>query len=183
MPEAGLVKSDHDLEAILRLQKQNLKANISPEEKSSQGFVTMQYDLKMLQAFHRLSQSVVVRNGAEVVGYALVVPLAGRALYPNLESMFVNFSEIQWKGRPLYDYRFYIMGQVCVAREWRGKGVFDMLYNAHREFMAKDNDFVITEVSNDNHRSMRAHERIGFQTVSRHRDELDDWAVVLWDWR
>jgi len=49
--------------------------------------------------------------------------------------------------------------------------------------MAKDNDFVITEVSNDNHRSMRAHERIGFQTVSRHRDELDDWAVVLWDWR
>ena len=183
MLEAGLVKSDHDLETILHLQKQNLKTNITAEEKSSQGFVTMQHNLKLLQDFHRLSPSIVVRNGHEVVGYALVVPLAGRALHPSLEPMFANLSQIQWKGRPLYDYRFYIMGQVCVAKAWRGKGVFDTLYRAHREFMSKDNDFVITEVSTSNLRSMRAHERVGFQTVFRRRDELDDWAVVLWDWR
>jgi len=183
MLEAGLVTSDHDLEAILRLQKQNLKTNISPEEKSSQGFVTMQFSLPMLQGIHRLSPSIVVRNGAEVVAYALVVPLAGRELYPSLETMFVNFNHIQWKGKPLHDYRFYVMGQVCVAKEWRGQGLFDLLYHTHRDILHMDYDFVVTEVSTSNHRSMRAHERIGFQKIFQHRDELDDWAVVLWDWK
>jgi len=183
MLEAGLVKSDHDLESILRLQKQNLKTNITPQEKSSQGFVTMQFNLPMLQGFHRLSPSIVVRNNGEVVAYALVVPLAGRELYPSLESMFVNFSHIQWKGKSLYDYTFYVMGQVCIAKDWRGKGLFEMLYNTHRDLLSKDYDFVVTEISTSNHRSMRAHERIGFQNIFRPRDESDDWVVFLWDWQ
>lgn len=183
MLKVTTVENLKDLEAILRLQRANLKTNIDPQEMESQGFVTMQFSLPMLQGLHGLCPSVVIKNDEVVVAYALMVKLEGRKLYPSLESMFVNFEGMSWKGKPFYDYQFYIMGQICIDKDWRGKGLFGMLYHHHRELFSKDFDFVITEVSTSNTRSLRAHEKLGFQTVLLHKDELDEWAMVLWDWR
>jgi RimJ/RimL family protein N-acetyltransferase len=44
-------------------------------------------------------------------------------------------------------------------------------------------DFVITEIATRNTRSIRAHEKVGFQLLHRFKDDKEEWDVVIWDWR
>jgi len=32
------------------------------------------------------------------------------------------------------------------------------------------------------YRSLRAHERVGFEPIHRYRDGVDEWVIVAWDW-
>ena len=74
------------------------------------------------------------------------------------------------------------MGQVCVDKAYRGKGVFDMLYQHHKQVLKDRFDFVVTEISTNNLRSVRAHEKVGFKNIHTYKDAVDEWSVVLWDW-
>jgi hypothetical protein len=56
-----------------------------------------------------------------------------------------------------------------------------MLYQKHREEFRDKYDFAVTEISTANYRSLRAHERVGFKTISVFKDAVDEWNVVLWD--
>ena len=179
MLEVTIVTSDDELEQILRLQKRNLIGNIDMAEIQSQGFVTVDHSPEVLLQMHQLAPSVIIKDDNKVVAYALVMLRECRDLVPSLQPMFVNLDQLEWKGKPLNDYKFYVMGQVCVDKDYRGKGLFDLLYQKHKEIYRDEYDFVITEVSTRNHRSIRAHERVGFETINIYRDELDEWAVVI----
>src|SRR5688572_22013496 len=182
MIHSTLVNSKSELQQILELQEQNLPKNISVEELRSQGFVTFQHDLETLQQFHELAPSVIVKDDDKVVAYALTVVNEARHIFPPMESMFRLLETLQWKDKPFCDYRYYEMGQVCVAKEYRGKGVFEMLYQQHKGSYSHRFDLLVTEISTKNHRSLRAHEKVGFETVIVEKDELDEWALVAWDW-
>ena len=54
------------------------------------------------------------------------------------------------------------MGQICIDKPWRGRGLFDQLYAAHRQHLSGRYDCCITEVATRNGRSMSAHLRVGF---------------------
>ena len=73
------------------------------------------------------------------------------------------------------------MGQICIDAPFRGQGLFDRMYREHKNQFATHFDFVVTEVAVINARSMRAHARVGFETIDRYRDETNEWAVLLWD--
>jgi predicted GNAT superfamily acetyltransferase len=180
---ATTVSNSHELQQILDLQQQNLKQFITPEEKQAQGFLTMQFNLPMLEKLQALAPSIIIKYNDEVVAYAMTLTLEGREAYPDLEPMFVNFEKLQWKHKPLYDYQFYVMGQICVAKEHRAKGLFDKLYQHHKEVYSSRYDFIITEISTSNHRSLQAHKRVGFDTIASYTDSMDTWNVVVWDWR
>jgi len=172
-----------ELEQILALQRKNLKQVLSEEDMRSQGFVTVRHELPDLEQMHALAPSIVAHQGGELVAYALTMPRECRALMPVLVPMFELFDQLEYQGKPLNDHRFYVMGQICIDSAHRGQGLFELLYHKHRELYQPRFDFIVTEVSVHNTRSMRAHERVGFQTLHTHRDETDEWAVVLWDWR
>jgi len=180
---ATIVTSIEELEQIIVLQKKNLKQNITAEEKSTEGFVTMEFSLPMLQELHSLAPDIIIKDGDQVVAYAIVLLQEGRKAYPALEPMFRHFEKLKWKGKPLYDYKFYAMGQICIDKAYRGKGLFNKLYDKHREIYKDQYDFIITEVSTGNARSLNAHERVGFKIIDTFRDEKDEWAVVIWDWQ
>lgn len=178
-----LVQGREDLEAILALQRESHRDRVSAEEARTQGFVTVEHTLDVLAQMHALLPSVVAWAGEALAGYALVMPLEARATVPVLGPMFTLFDALAWQGRPLAGSRYYVMGQVAVARPFRGTGVFDALYAGHRAAYADRFDFTVTEVATRNVRSMRAHARVGFQVLTTYTDATDTWAVVLWDWR
>ena len=180
---ATTVSTSEELQQILHIQQENLRNNISTSEMNSQGFVTMKHSPEILQQFQDLAPIIIVKDDNAIAGYALVMLRQCRSLMPDLEPMFCLFDRLEWNGKPLNDYRFYVMGQICVAKEYRGQGLVEMLYHKHRDIYQNQYDFIITEVSTRNQRSMRAHERIGFKTLHTHRDELDEWAVITWDWK
>ena len=69
--EYGVAVSDLDFSQIMAIEKMNLEENISPEESSSQGFVTVHHDLLLLRAMGRSAPQVVARIGDKIVDYAL----------------------------------------------------------------------------------------------------------------
>lgn len=177
-----IVKEDKELQQILDLQQQNLARNISVTEMQSQGFVTLHHTPAVLQQMHQLAPSVIVKDGDAVVGYALTMLRECRQLVPDLETMFALLDQLSWHGKPLNDHSFYVMGQICIDKDYRGQGLVEKLYHHHKECYQSSFDCIVTEIATRNHRSLRAHERVGFQTMHLHKDEIDEWVVVVWDW-
>jgi len=179
MVEARPVADERELQQMLDLQQRNLPRNLDEREQAENGFVTVEHTLDVLQRMHALVPSIVAKDGDELAGYALVMSVECRSFVPVLTPMF---ERLDAKPR-LADRRYYVMGQICVAKAYRGQGVFDRLYAAHREYLHGKFDACVTEISVRNPRSMRAHARTGFEELERYRDATDEWVVVIWDWR
>jgi GNAT superfamily N-acetyltransferase len=177
MIEATPVQDDGELEEILALQRENLARNLTAEQIAAEGFVTVEHSLEILKSMHAVAPSVIARDGAALAGYALVMPVECRAFVPVLAPMFRRLESLG-----VFRERFYVMGQICVARAWRGQGIFDLLYRAHRQHLKSLYDCSVTEVATRNVRSMRAHARVGFAVIDRYRDATDEWALLRWDW-
>jgi hypothetical protein len=162
---------------------------VTTDEAREQGFVTVVHDEEKLRLMHALAPSVVAverrasASGGEgsLAGYALTMLPEARSLIPVLDPMFQQFERLSFHGKPLSN--FYVMGQICVARGQRGKGVVDALYAGHRDLYAGRFDAIVTEIAVRNIRSARAHARVGFEEIHRFRDETDDWSVVAWDFK
>lgn len=183
MLTATTTLSISDLEKILALQQLYLRGKNSLEEENQQGFLTVAHDLDTLKKMHDEDPSIIVNDNGILAGYALTMPSSCRELVPVLLPMFDSMDEINYKGRPISTQNYYVMGQVCVAKAYRGKGIFDILYQGHYKFFREKYDILVTEVSLSNVRSLRAHERVGFITIQEYKDSTDDWAVMVWDWR
>lgn len=175
-------QNDEDLKQILALQQQNLYKNISPETQVKEGFVTVEHSLEKLQLMQSSLPQIIAKDNEKVVGYALVMSVALGEVIPELVSMFELFGQLSWNNRPINSYSYYVMGQICVAESHRGQGVFDGLYEAHKRLMSAQYELCITDVAIRNTRSMRAHERVGFEIIHRFEDALDIWDVIVWDW-
>lgn len=176
-------ETDDELRQVLALQAANLKDHVPATRQKADGFVTVRHDLALLKKMNTAAGQVIAKDGDTVVGYALVMLNELSTLVPVLVPMFELFNTLSFRNRPVSSYRYYVMGQVCVAETHRGQGVFAKLYEGHKNFYASRFDLCLTEISSSNLRSMRAHEKIGFQTIHSFRDETDHWNVVLWDWQ
>jgi hypothetical protein len=179
----GITRTKEDLYNILALQQVNLKQNISTEEKSAQGFLTMHFSMELLSAITDLAPSIVIRDEDDIVAYAIVLLQDGRSLYPELEPMFSHLENCQWKDKEINQYSYYVMGQICVSKSYRGNNLVSLLYHEHRRQYESQFDFIVTEISTSNIRSLKAHAKVGFKLVDTYRDHLDEWNVVLWDWK
>lgn len=170
----------HDLQQIIDLQRANLRENIGDTARmEEQGFVVARYDVPFLERLYTAEPPVVAYDGEKVAGYCLPVPLDVAESSPFLKSTAQIVAQLNYAGKPLTDWRYCLMGQICIAESHRGIGLFDKLYLAMRAQLQGRYDLVITEVSHRNKRSMRAHQRIGYEII--HNYEHDEpWAVVAW---
>lgn len=172
-----------DIHQILTLQQVNLPASITSEELEDQGFVTVQHTVELLLDMNAAEPQVIAKDGEQLVGYALVMLPGFAHRVPVLVPMFELLNTLIYQGRKLADCTYYVVGQVCVAKSHRGQGVFDGMYQQHQRQMSDRYDFVITEIATRNRRSLRAHARVGFETIHRYTaPNGEEWDIVLWDW-
>lgn len=176
-------ESDADLKQILELQQINHRDHISAEEKMTNGFVTVKHDLDLLQKMSQSAKQIIAKDGDKVVGYALVMLTEFKTMIPVLTPMFDLLDTLSYKNKKLNAYQYYVMGQICIAEAYRGQGIFNALYKKHKEAYAHQFEFCLTEVSLSNQISLRAHERVGFETIHSFKDATDEWNILLWDLR
>ena len=183
MLQITTVSGREELEQIHQLSHLNLRQNTSADEQELEGFVTWLYSIELLEQMHKLAPSIIAKDEDRVVAYALTTLKESSSFHPDLQDMFQNLSTVSYKNQSLSSHHFYCMGQICVAKEYRGKGIVKDLYQKHKEIYGNKYSFILTEISTRNHRSLKAHERIGFKTIHTHRDAMDEWNVVLWNWK
>lgn len=173
-----------DLQGVLDLQAQNLSTSISEEERLKQGFLTVEHTLELLQAMNTPYPHIVAKEKDQVVGFCLTMLEGLRHTIPVIEPMFEKIdlimeSDAVWTGKS-----YFAMGQVCVAKSHRGQGLFYQLYDGMKDQMAPHFDLIITEISDYNKRSMRAHEKQGFKIMHSYTaPDGHPWHIVYWDWR
>lgn len=174
--------SVQDLQNILELQWENMKMRLTPQEIDGEGFITVRHSLEQLNIMQDLVPQVIATDEEQLAGYALVMARQLKNSIPVLIPMFDLLDTLAYRGRPVRSLNYYVMGQICVRKSCRRRGIFRQLYHAHRELLSKDYDCCITEVSTSNFRSMRAHIAVGFQVLHTFTDDVDEWNIVLWDW-
>jgi len=176
--------NDRDLHGILDLQRANLPGQLSKEELEREGFVTVVHSLEDLRKLNRMECHVIAKEQDKVIAYLLAMTVQSKDDIPILVPMFEEFEKIWFDGRRITRYHFIVVGQVCVAKDFRGKGVLGNAYAKYKEEFQHRYDFAITEIAVANQRSLNAHRRIGFREIHTYNSpDNTEWRVVLWDWQ
>lgn len=163
-----------ELDQILTLQQQNLPTNLSSDEREKEGFVTVSHSLETLTKMNEVCPHIIAKDLDLVVGYAL-------CMHPNfageievLKPMFHQIASILPKNST-----YIVMGQICVEKSYRRRGVFRRLYRKMQKHVKDKFDSIITEVDSQNRRSLEAHYAIGFENLKIYTIADKEWVIVI----
>ncbi len=184
MVKLDLVQTQDDLVGILALQDQNHFSNLSHIEKQSQGFVTVKHDLLLLSRMNAKAKSVIAKSNGSIIAYNLVMTKSFRNAIPILIPMFDQMDALKINGQTLRALDYVVCGQICIAKAYRSKGIFEKLYK-HFQFHYKErHPYILTEIAFENIRSLKAHLKVGFRKIKTYQDTNgQDWVIVIWEWR
>lgn len=173
MIDYATATSDHELEEILALQQKNLPRALLPEEREKEGFVTVVHSIGTLRAMNAVCPHIVAKADGKVVGYALCMHPRFAADIPVLKPMF---DKIEGLHPPINNY--IAMGQICIDKAFRKRGIFRKLYETMQAKTKKDFSRIITEIDARNTRSLQAHYTIGFKEVHTYTSGGQEWKIV-----
>jgi hypothetical protein len=177
------VRTEEELRGIQRLLESNLAINVPDEVEDKEGFLTVAYSFEELQKMQDTEPGIIAKENNEVVAYILAMDPAYKSCYPVLKAFFDLFEKINFKGKPVSSWHYLVIGQACIDKRYRGKGVFRKIYAAYNSRFKDKYDFAISEIATRNKRSMNAHSRIGFIPVHEYTGpDGVQWTVVLLDW-
>jgi ribosomal protein S18 acetylase RimI-like enzyme len=172
-----------ELTGIRALQALNLRKNIDAETALSQGFLTAAYTMDYLQAMHDASPSIIAKDGDDVVGYVLVATKEVRNGHDLMADLFNVIDTKYYKGKCLKEVNYVVVGQLCVAKDYRGQGLVKRMYDYYQDCYAAAYEYLITDVAQANTRSLNAHKKSGFIVIDTLVYAGIDWDIVLWDWK
>jgi len=162
-----------ELEQILQLQHDNLPSIVSEEIKKKEGFVTVHHDFNILHRMNEVCPHIIATDDEKVVGYTLCMhPKFGDEIEV-LKPMFTEINRVLDRNE-----KFIAMGQVCVDKTYRRKGIFRRLYSYMLEEIQLEFNCIITEVDTQNIRSLEAHYAVGFKLLSRYQSGGHDWELI-----
>ena len=169
------VETTEELQQILKLQNANLPTSLSHEESKTEGFVTVHHNFEILKALNETCAHIIAVHNSEVIGYTLCMDRSFKNDIEVLEPMFEKINKQVALGES-----YIVMGQVCIDKAFRGKGVFRGLYQHMKDALHSQFDQIITEVDRTNVRSIKAHLAIGFKILYSYRSNDQDWKILYW---
>lgn len=174
------VTDDHFAQ-ILELQRRNLYTAISTEQQSQDGFVFAEHNMELLKKMAAHLPQIIALHGEEVIGYSLAMDVTMQDELPSLAPMFMEFGKCMYAQQPLTSFPFIVGGQVCVAKAFRGRGLIGELYRATKNSVGNDFRLCVTEIAVRNEKSLKAHQKIGFEVLGTYHDGTELWNIVVWD--
>lgn len=154
------VDSNQELDQILELQRTNIPSSISEDESKVEGFVTVHHNLEILKAMNEKCAHIIAKRNDKVVGYALCML---KEFKKNVEVLKPMFRQID--NCLNNDETYFVMRQICIDKQFRKRGIFRSMYEFMKQEMASKYDMIITEVDEENTRSLNAHYAIGFKLL------------------
>jgi predicted GNAT family N-acyltransferase len=162
-----------ELNQILELQRKNLYNNVSEVEQVQEGFVTVVHTYVILKKMNDVCPHIIAKEKNKVIGYALSMHPKFSNEIPVLKPMFEEIKKIIPKNE-----KYLAMGQICIDKVHRKRGVFRKLYETMKITAQSEFDSIITEVDAKNIRSLNAHYAVGFTHLKTYYSGGRDWAVI-----
>ena len=162
-----------ELEQILTIQKRNLAPVLNKREMEVEGFLTVSHDIIILERMNDTCPHILAKAGEMVAGYALCMDRQYAHEIPILKPMFKKIDTVIDKNA-----KYMVMGQICVDRSFRRKGLFTGLYNFMRDQLKGQYHLIITEVDSANTRSLGAHYKVGFTDLLVYKSGQRTWHLI-----
>lgn len=167
------VSSIEEIQQILELQKANLPENLKNGRKDAAGFVTVEHTLEVLTRMNHVLPHTVAKSEGKVIGYALSMTVDFVDEFAVLKPMFFEINKI------FPDEKYVVMGQICIDKAFRKKGVFKGLYAFMKNKICLHRyKFIITEIDLKNRPSIKAHESVGFINLKEYQFGDNSWRIV-----
>ena len=168
---------DSDWDAVVALQDANLAWNLGEDEKES-GYLSARFTPKQFGEMNADCAVVVAEDNGQLTGYACCASQSFSAGTPILQAMMQEFSKLSYLGTPL-GAGCCIYGPVCVARAYRGKGVFRGLLARLKEEIRGRHDVAVCFIGKTNVRSLAAHvDGLGMSVLGDFRFEGKSFWIV-----
>jgi RimJ/RimL family protein N-acetyltransferase len=139
--------------------------------------------MEMLQQMHRFQPSIIAKDGDTIAGYVIITTKNSYEQHPLLDSLFDSIDALNYNDTPLKDVNYILVGQLCVGKAYRGTGLVQKMYNYYQQSLSKSYQYLITDVAQENPRSIKAHLKTGFEIIHTIQYGGIGWDIVLWDWR
>jgi ribosomal protein S18 acetylase RimI-like enzyme len=177
--------TDESLKQILDLQRRNLKKYLSDAEIESQGFVTAEHTFEQLKKINDAEACVVITDNGVVVAYAIAMLESSVTDMPVFDDLFSTVASLTYKNQPMTSYNYIFVGQLCIDKNYRGQGLVEKLYSFYKEELKTNYDFAVTDISEHNRRSLKAHQKSGFEVIHTFYDKYtnNNWHVVVMDFK
>lgn len=167
-------RTKEELEQILQLQQKNLFENLSEEERITQGFVTVKHSFEILKKMNDSCKHTIAVYNDKVIGFALSMTKEFSNDIPVLQPMFEEINNI------VSDENYIVMGQICIDKNFRNKGVFRGLYQFMKtEVCSGKFHTIVTEINVKNRRSLNAHASVGFTKLKDYNADFKTWRIVI----
>ena len=177
-----LAKNITEVEEIKSLQTRNLKKNISLKNRLIDGFLTASYSISFLNKMNELTPAIIAKQSNRVIGYVLATDRSLLSEHPLLRDLSSQINKISFRNKTIEDFNYLVVGQLCVAKEFRGLGIAQQLYIHFKKAYKNRYAFAITDVDQKNNASLGIHLKVGFKALSTLNYGKSKWDVVVWDW-
>lgn len=145
-----------DYAEIVRLQRANYIANLTAEERR-EGFLSAEFSLDQVAAIASDLGIAIVTMDDALAGCLCGIRREFDHGSPVVEKMLESYDQAWFQGKPLSAFNSYIYGPVCIARQYRRRGLLRGLYEFQKKDLAGQFEVGVALVSHSNPHSMQAH--------------------------
>lgn len=146
-----------DIYELLSMHKK-FHVDTIPEKDKPDGFVTTPFTEELLTELIRDEKGIfVAREGDVIGGYCMAASWQFCSKWPMFQYMISRLHEVPYRDETLTMENSYQYGPICIDKPYRGKGVFQGLFQFALKEMSKKYPFMVTFVNKSNPRSVKAH--------------------------
>jgi predicted GNAT superfamily acetyltransferase len=145
-----------DYGEIVRLQRENYIANLTAEERR-EGFLSAEFSLEQVAAIAGDLGIAIVTMYDDLAGCLCGIRREFDHRSPVVAKMLETYDHVWFQEQPLSAFNSYIYGPVCIARQYRRRGLLRGLYDFQKKDLAGQFEIGVALVSHSNPHSMQAH--------------------------
>jgi RimJ/RimL family protein N-acetyltransferase len=116
---------------------------------------------------HSYEPSIIAVDSVSqlVVGYIIAAPRSLYGEHPILDCLMDSINSIKYGDTLVEDLNYVLVGQVCIAKAYRGQGLLSKMYQYYKESLQLKYECCITEIDDKNQRSLKGHIKAGFEII------------------
>lgn len=155
-----------DIQGILSLQKKNLFSNLTSKEREK-GFVTTPFTENQIEEIIKQNGIFIAENiENKIIAYAFAGSWKYFEQWEIFNFMVARFPSLSFNNIKISTENSFQYGPVCIDKNYRGKGVLNLIFEEMRIEFVKKYPISITFINKVNIISEKAHtKKLGWKII------------------
>ena len=176
------IGNKNDIEGVLSLQEKYLYSNLNEKEREN-GFVTTPFTINQIEEIITQNGLFVAENEDKlIIAYAFAASWKYFEQWEMFKFMISRFSELSFNGNKITTENSFQYGPVCIDKDYRGKGVLNLIFEEMRIEFLKKYSISITFINKINAISEKAHiKKLGWEIIEEFEYNNNNYIELAFD--